>query len=387
MTKYVTASVKSEGSDRVARIKRELAAPATTLARLGIEARREGRGFKIHCPWHEDRRPSCSVRVGSHGDLAVHCFSCGAGGDVLSLLAQVRGLDPSREFLRILNEAEVLLGLTLVSPDTATLGPPEPVSDEQFSALAETLLRLAPVGSELDAAKYLDGRGVLPLAGTWGALPSERGRRDELRSALIDRFGEDAWLRSGLANRDGSWMRPSHRLLIPYRAAGVQGAVLNIQRRALLDEKPKYVSAAGRPLGLFGIEDAVEELGPGVALAFVEGAIDCLSYRILTERRRTRRGVVGRPELGPTFFDSPSALSDDVELAAAVGLPGVGSWRKEWAELARGRAAIIAFDADGAGEQAAGRIAADLWAAGATDVLRDTPKAHDWNDQLRGEAA
>ena len=62
-------------------VKRRLAEPWQVLAALGLTdgAKRLTSGSLIRCPWHVERSPSCSVRVGADGTLAVHCFGCGQG--------------------------------------------------------------------------------------------------------------------------------------------------------------------------------------------------------------------------------------------------------------------------------------------------------------------
>lgn len=41
--------------------------------------------YLVHCPAHEDKRPSCSVRK-KKGQWRWRCFSCAASGDVLDLV-------------------------------------------------------------------------------------------------------------------------------------------------------------------------------------------------------------------------------------------------------------------------------------------------------------
>lgn len=97
----------------------------------------------------------------------------------------------------------------------------------------------------------------------------------------------------------------------------------------------------------YGAEDAFEFIGDGVEVVYVQGAVDVFAYRLLH-----------RPELPAVF-----------------GVPGLEAWRPEWAAYARGRAAVIAFDADEAGDRAAERVARDLYAAGAASVTRSRPSA------------
>ena len=59
------------------------------LAAHGIKAKKEGKGHKATCPWHEDETPSLSVDAKKG---LFHCFSCGWAGDALTFLESFRKL-------------------------------------------------------------------------------------------------------------------------------------------------------------------------------------------------------------------------------------------------------------------------------------------------------
>lgn len=346
---------------------------------------RQARGVIVRCPWHDERTPSCSVYRGDDGTIAAKCHGCGASGDALSLVAAVSGLDPRRDFAAVLDEAARIAGVRLSSPSTgytSTRPAPaprpapavrerglEPLGDDAFAELADALLELCPVEGEADALAYLEDRGVAALATGWGALPADRDRIAAVRDALVARFGRETWLRCGLAHGDGpragDWLFAAHRLVIPWRAAGVSGSVLSLQRRLLRAPssrgEPKYIVTRGRAATVpFGCEDALEELGEGVEVCVVEGALDALAMRLLARRAGRSRAV--------------------------VAIPGVEHWAKHLAQLgalARGRVAVVALDADAAGERHVGELAAELVKAGATRVVRSRPTAgKDWCDVL-----
>jgi hypothetical protein len=96
-------------------IKAALADPEMVLVLLGLldGAKRQAHGYLIRCPWHSERTPSCSVKLASDGTIAAHCFGCGVGGDVLSLVAAARGLDTRRDFGRVVELAADLAGGSL----------------------------------------------------------------------------------------------------------------------------------------------------------------------------------------------------------------------------------------------------------------------------------
>lgn len=52
-----------------------------------VEMQPAGRGMVGCCPFHEDRTPSFSVDD-SRG--SYHCFGCGASGDVITFMMQVK---------------------------------------------------------------------------------------------------------------------------------------------------------------------------------------------------------------------------------------------------------------------------------------------------------
>lgn len=338
---------------------------------------RQARGVLVRCPWHEERTPSCSVFVGGDGTVAVKCHGCGASGDALSLVAAVRGLDLRADFGAVLEECAYLAGVRLTPSSTGYVARPAPapraapvtLGDDAFAALADALLELCPVEGEVDAWGYLRRRGIAELARGWAALPSSATGRAQVRDALVARVGRDAWLRSGLAHADGpkagEWLFGDHRLVIPWRAAGVQGAVVTLQRRLLRApssaSEPRYVVPRGRPATVpYGCETALEELGAGMELCIVEGAIDTLAMRLLAGRAGLER--------------------------ATVGIPGVEHWRRCAGPLCgavRGCVAVIALDPDAAGERHVAELAEELTKAGAVRVLRSKPvEGKDWCDML-----
>lgn len=338
---------------------------------------RQARGLLVRCPWHDERTPSCSVRTGEDGTVAVRCHGCGATGDALSLVAAVHRLDLKLGFREVLTIASELAGLRLepgnapryalppVRPAPPPEGPP-PLASEDFDGLTRWLATRCPLDRNPEAVAYLEGRGLRRVVGnSWFSLPGGTEALARLREALVRDFGAATWERSGL-DRGDRWAFPEHSLCIPWRSYGPGGHVLTLQRRVLRPPRdpkvPRYVFPRGRQARtLYGVGEAQELTGPETALAYVEGAPDTMAARELYRRENLDR--------------------------VAVGLPGVAGWRREFAELARGRVALIAFDADAAGEAAVERVAADLYAAGATRVQRSTPATgKDWAELAEGAA-
>ena len=75
--------------DRLAEMKKEVAElKARTdfkglLTWLGLEVKKNGRGWKILCPFHNDTVPSCSVDLEKG---LFHCFGCHVAGDTIEFV-------------------------------------------------------------------------------------------------------------------------------------------------------------------------------------------------------------------------------------------------------------------------------------------------------------
>jgi DNA primase len=356
--------------------------------RHGRDWARVAGGLLIRCPWHDERTPSCHVWRGEDGTIACFCHGCRHGADAYGLVAVALRLDVKIDFPEVLREAAHIAGVRLEDRrDDWTPRPrpqrPPPVEvarldDDTFSRIARTIIDACPIEGERDAAEYIDARALLrpAVAAGWSALPADPRALHNLRDRIVAEVGREAWLASGLAVREGervgSWVYAGHRLVIPWRAPGVDGMVTTLQRRTLgppPDGVGKYVFTSGRrPEWPYGSDDYAET-GTDTPVYFVEGAVDALALRTLLRR-------AGMP-------------------CAVLGLPGVGSWTGEtatrWSELARDRHAIIAVDAEVTEGRAAANVAAaiyrmerDLSLAPAARIERMAPYGghHDWGDCL-----
>lgn len=357
-------------------VKAALADPVDVCRRLGLEhgAWKQTGGLHIVCPAHADRGPSCSVTRGRDGTLRVKCFGCALSGDVFDLVAAVEHLDRTSDFAAVLAAASRLAGVSLEERPRQAPAPAVPVGPEQldadaFDALVAPLLHLGRLETDQeieeregtspiteDVIAYLGGRGLLDVARAegWTALPPPGPAQESWVSMLLDVFGPELVARSGLVHHGVTFVHGEARLVIPWRDAG--GRVVTLQRRRLDKGKPKYVfppsRAAKLPYGL-------HRVGAG-PIVWVEGAVDAGA---LAELCRARGQVVN-----------------------VLGIPGVQGWRSSWARLAEGREAVIALDADEAGERAIAQLARDLGEAGAVKVSRWTPAAKDWAELFEHEA-
>ncbi len=55
-----------------------------------LQLRREGRGYKALCPWHDDSRPSLQVNPERQ---SFKCWVCDIGGDIFSFIMKMEKID------------------------------------------------------------------------------------------------------------------------------------------------------------------------------------------------------------------------------------------------------------------------------------------------------
>jgi hypothetical protein len=194
----------------VATLKRALVDVAAVCVALGLDAgaRTQPNGRLVRCPWHDDAHPSCSIRVGEHGTIVVHCFACGAKGDILALIARVHGLDARSQFRHVLAAARALANRCGAgSPGNAATdrGPAAATSPAERAKVARVLLDGGALATSPPAQAYLQGRRLLAsaIADGWGALPEAPDRLVHLANRVVVAVGVDSWKRSGFASPKG----------------------------------------------------------------------------------------------------------------------------------------------------------------------------------------
>lgn len=283
-------------------------------------------GLIIRCPWHEERSPSCSVRLGRDGTVAVRCHGCGASGDALSLVAVVEGLDVRRDFVAVLERAAELAGVTSSLPAAPVRRPsPMPIVDRDYPPIAEVRALLAasgPVSLDAEASAMLAERG----------LDAELVDAHDLAVVVPACVTVPRWA----SFRGAPWTRTGHRLLVPMFDA--TGALRTVRAwRVVESDLPKRLPPGGyRASGVVMADE--------FALAMLRGTY------------APRRVVVVEGE--PDFF--AHRLLAGKMLAARLGIVS-GSWSDELsARIPDGAEVTTWTDDDDAGERYAVEVRASL---------------------------
>ena len=241
--------------DHRAALRDALPDPVTVALALGIEkgSKRQPGGLVVLCPWHSERHPSCSLTKGPDGTLRAHCFSCGEGGDVFALIAQVHSLDVGRDFVAVLRVAAELAGAgdVLSDLDARSGGRPSPALPPRPRPAVELVAEVprypdaealelweacTPISADAEVLRYvLEERGIRNARKLSGsvcrALPLDAPRPSWTRHKPDDNAP------------GGTWAETGHRLLVPLVDA--RGVMRSVNARAVRPSPRKSVAPSG----------------------------------------------------------------------------------------------------------------------------------------------
>lgn len=261
-------------------------------------------------PAHPDRSPSFTVTTDSNGRQSARCWSlCAWSGDALELVKWLEGVSTA--------EAARKLRAILGEPEPVRAAPRNraPGRPRALTAPRDTAPRPTAERAQRFLERYLTARG-------WPA-------------SVVERHGLEVVIDSRGA------LRVRHPFTVP-DGAGAWRA-LYWQDRGNRASVPRWLSPSGAQPILYNLRALSQE--PLEAVVICEGPADTITAELALE---------GCP------------------LVACVGVPGVGAWRSEWAELFTGLRVAVAADNDAAGQRLEEAVRADL---GRVALVR--PKAGD----------
>ena len=242
-----------------------------------VHLKRSGRNFFGLCPFHNEKSPSFSV---SPDKQIFHCFGCGVGGNVITFVSQIEGLNFVETVQMLAERANIQLPTLQNNGDTQR----EILKDKVYKVnefTAEYYHQNLYKPQAKMAQEYVKKRQL-----TNETLKSFRigfsGKFDELYKELKKQgFQEQEILESGLVNKNerGQYIdRYRNRLMFPICDA--RGRVIAFGGRVLDDSKPKYINSPenvvySKGRHLFGLN--VAKKGDTKKLLIVEGYMDVIS--------------------------------------------------------------------------------------------------------------
>ncbi len=265
-----------------------------------LQLRREGRGFKALCPWHDDSRPSLQVNPERQ---SFKCWVCDIGGDIFSFIMKMENVEFPEAMAMLADRAGIQL--TPYRPNGG--GPPSPAAvvsgspDDkrtlyQAAAWAEeqfhNCLLNAPEAEP--ARKYLLERGIDADSIRRYRLGFSPDQWDWLiKQSLKANVSPRVLERIGLLVRKdsgGHYDRFKGRVLFSIRDAQSRPVAVGgrIMPEAAATNPAKYVNSPETPLFskshmLYGLDlakDAISHKDCKTAVV-MEGYTDCIIARQL----------------------------------------------------------------------------------------------------------
>lgn len=326
---------------RVDAVRAELVDIPRLIRDLGLEAGsiREGRGRKVLATWRGEKSPSVSVTIGPDRTIRFFDFGASEGGDVLALIARVDGLDERRDFVRVIERAEEIAGISFTESPPTPRRTPVPSSTSSSSS-DRTYPDPADVAALWDRCRLAgdDERVAVYLAGRALDVVSVEDR--DLARALPASGSLPRWARC--AGRD--WRETSHLLVLPlFDELGALRS-LRAMRVSPSSETPKRLAPAGHRADGLVLADA----GARCVLA---GAVDDLPDPV--------RVVVAEGEAD--FLTWATRWSDAAEDAPIVFGVSSGAWADAIAgRIPSSAQVVIRTHGDDAGDRYASSIVASL---------------------------
>jgi len=323
-----------------------------SLVERYLPLRRAGRNLVGLCPFHAEKTPSFTVNPGTQH---YKCFGCGKAGDVFSFLMEREGLDFRAAFEALAERAGVAIDGVLQGrrSDGATAKTAVAQTLAAVNAFFQASLQS---GAGADARGYLDGRGLLVAAESFGLgfhpPPGELGRFARSRKLPLDVLQA-----AGLLGRDG--VREPFAGRITFPIVDESGRIVGFGGRVLTKgQEPKYLNSPESPHFnkrrlLFGLRQ-VKEAGVR-RLLVVEGYTDVIACHLAGFN-------------GAVATLGTSLTSDHARALLRWATEGV----------------VLLFDGDRAGRQAAERALRELANVDLTVTIAFLPEGQDPADVLRG---
>ncbi|MFD1425688.1 DNA primase [Kroppenstedtia sanguinis] len=331
-----------------------------------VQLKKSGRNFFGLCPFHSERTPSFSV---SPDKQIYYCFGCGAGGDVIRFLMETEQLT----FVEAITQLADQAGIQIPRSQRENSQDPEEEKRQQLRKVTELTARLyhhllleSDQGAQ--AREYLLKRGITRETMEEFQLGFSPDSYHFLHSFLKRRgVDEKTAVEAGLlVERDpsrgpsGCFDRFRGRIMFPIH--DTQGRVIAFGGRVLGKSQPKYLNSPETTLFykgkfLYNLHRARKAVRKAETAILFEGYMDVISA--------WQAGV----------FNSVATLGTALtESQARVIRRNVGT-------------ALICYDSDRAGQNAADRAAEVLKEQGCVVKVAQMPPGMDPDDYVRSRGA
>jgi len=243
--------------------------------------KKTGRGYVGLCPFHDDHNPS--MHVDEEKGL-FHCFSCGAGGDILGFYMRCNNLT----FPEALTELAKKANVEVSKPPVRTADKSRISSLFKLNSAASKFYQKTLNQKEKgkDARAYLNKRNISEEVVNEFSLGYAPPGWDGLAKFLTKNsiplnLAERVGLIVKRQNSEGYYDRFRDRIMFPI--TDVEGKVIGFGGRIIKeDDQPKYLNSPESPVyskrrSFYGLEKSREFIRRQGRAVLVEGYTDFLS--------------------------------------------------------------------------------------------------------------
>ena len=200
-----------------------------------VSLTKKGNNYTCCCPFHEEKTPSFVV---SPQKAIFHCFGCGAGGNVLTFIKDIEGLN----FVEAVEKLAELNNVTV--PRENTLG------DNNFSKVYEINEIAANYYSNAlkdpkhkVIVQYLKERGISGQTAKNFKIGFADFNQSDLLKTLQSRFSEKEILESGNFLKNDKGFYPFLRNRVTFPILNSSGKTVGFGGRVTDDSMPKYLNS------------------------------------------------------------------------------------------------------------------------------------------------
>ncbi len=243
--------------------------------------KKTGKGFVALCPFHDDHNPS--MHVDEEKGL-FHCFSCGAGGDMLGFYMRYNGLT----FPEAVSDLAKRANITIEKSTPAVKGKSQTGNFLKINSAVSGFYHRSLLESRKgnSARLYLEGRNIpsqvveefkLGYAPDgWDNLVTYLSKHN-IPLSLAEKIGLVVKKNSG----DGYYDRFRNRIIFPI--ANVEGKIIGFGGRRINEsDEPKYINSPESEIyqkrkNFYGLDRSKDHIRKNKRAIIVEGYTDFLS--------------------------------------------------------------------------------------------------------------
>ena len=234
--------------------------------------------FRACCPFHQEKTPSFYV---NRPRQTWHCFGCNQGGDIISFVQMMEGLE-FPEALQILAEKA---GVTLPEYDSRGSSERKRLHEVNDLAMRYFHSQLLTAPNADIARQYVNKRGLDDLTtDVWMLGYAPEGWENLVPALSSKGVTDDELLKAGLAQKGDRGIYDRFRGRIMFPIWDVHGRVVGFTGRILSDDKKeaKYVNTPEtfvykKSSILYGLDKARGEIKRQDLAVLVEGNMDVIS--------------------------------------------------------------------------------------------------------------